>query len=1118
MLVTSKHRMARDDYTTTIMGESGFSQEWRERKPRPKKEFIHSGHFMVSDPFKGEEKSKNKDRQPPGYDFEKYATAGTSENYKFNQTDLEIDSSFAKLFECLNLAYTGCKIVSPKWKTFKGQKVSLQDKIRLNNAIWREWHNQFILGKKPFLCHFSLPLLENEYKAPTAVVLEGKYGKRTTTAVVGEYQKWRAFFLKQKKRHSKHGEAMEWSQIASLTDKDFFTATGQVPMVLDEDALLSEFSDTLFSSLNQSFIFPNPREFSHAGVSVDAIQPGLVGLQPPLEELMDTLDGLPEIRTTQQSSQIQSVPFVFTAGDQQPYQNVPTSQSLAQQQQQQEPQGVSAVNSNLNQVLLASALLSQTDSLESQDLSSLLVNTQQPQQQQQQQHSLLQSNVGTLPQAAPQQHAILTQQQQQQQPATTSFTLTPQLLGQLLQAQLQQQQQQQQQQQVSQKNATVLNLNSALLSSLGVNQNSNFSGSLLQSQQQQQQSNLTQATGLSMQQASQGINQQQFTAVPVKITRAVDIDGLGNQNQQGLAAGSSTIQIQNSQSRILITPQIQQQQQSVHSSASLLDSDQLQLLQQQQQQQQQQQTLLQQQQQNMVTPKLEQSSYMQDFNMSSPQASNQDLLLSGMTGVTTTATHVEEKRDSQTQALKLLQKVASHVSQTNTNNLKLFTPEQNSIFNRIFADNTEQQGQDILKQQQSMPQKPQQNKVPSRTAAKQSQSATRTVIFQTPPSTGCSHMGASRTVQKDCGGKGKAKQTLGKKPIMKASSSSSGSGANSPMARTPNRTLLTHLLTGGKYDPTSGIVLTTSPPAKSPSTASSSPVSNVVLTTIKADLGQPVGSTTLGSQTAVTAASHILNSNTGSVFNNPSSAARVVSVTSSPVVVPKASEPTLFTIGASNFPSPESKTEGNDSSDDKKTITAEQKRRTNIRCGFETLHQLIPSVSQNPNTKVSKAAMLQKGVDYIRKLQSEKNQLSEEMRLLKEEISTLNVAISESQSQLPASGVPVTRQRYDQMRDNFDEYVRERTEQNWKFWIFSIIIRPLFESFNGTVSTASREELCRTVLSWLDRHCSLLALRPTVLSSLTLLSRITSILSDPTQVPQQAVQAVNKRDRSNSSD
>lgn len=43
---------------------------------------------------------------------------------------------------------------------------------------------------------------------------------------------------------------------------------------------------------------------------------------------------------------------------------------------------------------------------------------------------------------------------------------------------------------------------------------------------------------------------------------------------------------------------------------------------------------------------------------------------------------------------------------------------------------------------------------------------------------------------------------------------------------------------------------------------------------------------------------------------------------------------------------------------------------------------------------------------------------------------------------------------------------------------FSIIIEPLFESYNGMVSTASVEDLCRSTLSWLDQHCSLPALRP----------------------------------------
>jgi len=34
------------------------------------------------------------------------------------------------------------KLVSPKWKNFRGIKVKLKDKIRLNNIIWREWHRQ----------------------------------------------------------------------------------------------------------------------------------------------------------------------------------------------------------------------------------------------------------------------------------------------------------------------------------------------------------------------------------------------------------------------------------------------------------------------------------------------------------------------------------------------------------------------------------------------------------------------------------------------------------------------------------------------------------------------------------------------------------------------------------------------------------------------------------------------------------------------------------------------------------------------------------------------------------------------------------------------------------------
>ncbi|XP_046695915.1 carbohydrate-responsive element-binding protein-like isoform X2 [Silurus meridionalis] len=197
-------------------------------------------------------------------------------------------------------------------------------------------------------------------------------------------------------------------------------------------------------------------------------------------------------------------------------------------------------------------------------------------------------------------------------------------------------------------------------------------------------------------------------------------------------------------------------------------------------------------------------------------------------------------------------------------------------------------------------------------------------------------------------------------------------------------------------------------------------------------------------------------------------------------------------------------------------ISAEQKRRFNIKLGFDTLHSLVTTLSSQPSIKISKATTLQKTAEYISKMQQERAQLHEESQRLRDEILALNSAINMCQQQLPATGVPITRQRFDHMRERFREYVRTQTLQNWKFWIFSVIMEPLFESYNVMVSTTSLEEMCRTTLSWLDQHCSLPALRPAVLSSLRLLSTTTSILTDPSQVPEQATQAVTQRHLSHS--
>ncbi|CAH1110355.1 unnamed protein product [Psylliodes chrysocephalus] len=187
-------------------------------------------------------------------------------------------------------------------------------------------------------------------------------------------------------------------------------------------------------------------------------------------------------------------------------------------------------------------------------------------------------------------------------------------------------------------------------------------------------------------------------------------------------------------------------------------------------------------------------------------------------------------------------------------------------------------------------------------------------------------------------------------------------------------------------------------------------------------------------------------------------------------------------------------------------IHAEQKRRYNIKNGFDMIHSLIPHLNQNPNAKLSKAAMLQKGAEYIRQLRDERSKLKAEMDSLRQQIETLNSAISNCQSMLPATGAPVSRRRDSRMQEMFEEYVRMRTMDTWKFWIFGLIFKPLLNSFNNFVSSSSLDDLYRSTMLWTEQHCTLGDLRPVVLNSLKYLCTTTDVLTKPEKLPEETQQ------------
>ncbi|CDS14313.1 hypothetical protein LRAMOSA06483 [Lichtheimia ramosa] len=64
-------------------------------------------------------------------------------------------------------------------------------------------------------------------------------------------------------------------------------------------------------------------------------------------------------------------------------------------------------------------------------------------------------------------------------------------------------------------------------------------------------------------------------------------------------------------------------------------------------------------------------------------------------------------------------------------------------------------------------------------------------------------------------------------------------------------------------------------------------------------------------------------------------------------------------------------------------IASEQKRRQNIRLGFEQLIEVVPALSQGNR---SEALILQKSVEHIRNLVSTKNDLKNQVRSLQEQL------------------------------------------------------------------------------------------------------------------------------------
>jgi len=191
----------------------------------------------------------------------------------------------------------------------------------------------------------------------------------------------------------------------------------------------------------------------------------------------------------------------------------------------------------------------------------------------------------------------------------------------------------------------------------------------------------------------------------------------------------------------------------------------------------------------------------------------------------------------------------------------------------------------------------------------------------------------------------------------------------------------------------------------------------------------------------------------------------------------------------------------------KNHVTAEQKRRGLIKVAFDQMIALIPSLQEDRHGRTSKALVLQKGADYIDHLQRERELTKYKIEKLRREVNRLNEEIKVCQEKLPACGAVSEQQSTRDAKTSYLEHIRQRIVMDPKYWLFCVMLRPLFESFNENTSTRTLQDFIQSVLQWSENNCSLTVLRPAVISSLRQISTHTPLLTNPSALPDHAQRA-----------
>eukprot|EP00794_Sanderia_malayensis_P018803 gene18803-20697_t len=155
-------------------------------------------------------------------------------------------------------------------------------------------------------------------------------------------------------------------------------------------------------------------------------------------------------------------------------------------------------------------------------------------------------------------------------------------------------------------------------------------------------------------------------------------------------------------------------------------------------------------------------------------------------------------------------------------------------------------------------------------------------------------------------------------------------------------------------------------------------------------------------------------------------------------------------------------------------IAAEQKRRDAIKKGYDHLQSIVPGCKigdfGSNTSKISQARVLQKSLEHMKLLLSQKQQQDEELAALEKEV----------------EGLKIMKENYEQLVQSSQLQVQESNEvsEEEKLIVFMKIIESMWQTFKNSISVASFQMLSSSIFGWLEKYCKPHLLKDIVVTSM----------------------------------